>query len=414
MPTPFFADLVRELCHEGGAGPLTPTGAVPGHRRFADAVPVDTPFHYAIAGIAQPAQWEVGLGRIDSDGRLVRDTVASSSNGGGAVDFAPGLKTIALTASADWFAASDAAAAALTQEVAGAAATIEGKQPLSTGHAAAVAGAASDLVTVRREGGWVNLPLSAFVYRDAAGNFGINAGAPAANLHLSSPAGRRMAIFDAASGASDAERAMRFHIGGTHFASIAVPAGSGGALGFCTGNGEIIPVVERLRIERDGHTRPGADNAQSLGQAAYRWSVAYAATGAINTSDARDKQWRGGPDAAERRAAARIGAELGFYRWLDRIAAKGAANARLHFGARAQAVWSIMADEGLVDPPGADGRPGRTPYAFLCWDEWDAEIGEDGEIRRAAGNRFGIRPDQLALFLIAAQEARIAALEAAA
>ena len=39
MPTPFFADLVRELAQEGGTGPLTPTGAVPGHRRFADAVP---------------------------------------------------------------------------------------------------------------------------------------------------------------------------------------------------------------------------------------------------------------------------------------------------------------------------------------------------------------------------------------
>ncbi|MFN4097276.1 MAG: hypothetical protein ACK4GG_10960, partial [Sphingomonas sp.] len=35
MPTPFFADLVREIAHEGGTGPLTPAGAVPGHRRFA-------------------------------------------------------------------------------------------------------------------------------------------------------------------------------------------------------------------------------------------------------------------------------------------------------------------------------------------------------------------------------------------
>ncbi|MGB3319642.1 MAG: hypothetical protein WBA75_11485, partial [Sphingopyxis granuli] len=66
MPTPFFADLVRELCHEGGTGPLTPTGAVPGHRRFANAVPADTEFHYAIAGIAQSGEWEVGTGRLDT------------------------------------------------------------------------------------------------------------------------------------------------------------------------------------------------------------------------------------------------------------------------------------------------------------------------------------------------------------
>ena len=46
MPTPFFADLVREIAQEGGTGPLMPTGAVPGHRRFADAVPADTGFYY--------------------------------------------------------------------------------------------------------------------------------------------------------------------------------------------------------------------------------------------------------------------------------------------------------------------------------------------------------------------------------
>jgi len=41
-----------------------------------------------------------------------------------------------------------------------------------------------------------------------------------------------------------------------------------------------------------------------------------------------------------------------------------------------------------------------------------------GEMRivrpaRAAGDRYGIRPDQLALFLIAVQDARLLALEAA-
>ena len=29
MPTPFFADLVRELCRDGDTGALMPTGAVP-------------------------------------------------------------------------------------------------------------------------------------------------------------------------------------------------------------------------------------------------------------------------------------------------------------------------------------------------------------------------------------------------
>src|SRR3546814_18704619 len=96
MPTPFFAGLVREMCQEGGTGPLTPSGAVPGHRRFAGAVPADTRFHYAVAGVAQPGQWETGLGRIDAGGRLQRDRLAGSTAGGGFVDLAPGLQTIAL------------------------------------------------------------------------------------------------------------------------------------------------------------------------------------------------------------------------------------------------------------------------------------------------------------------------------
>src|SRR3546814_7183771 len=51
--------------------------------------------------------------------------------------------------------------------------------------------------------------------------------------------------------------------------------------------------------------------------------------------------------AAELAAAARIARELGFYCWNDAIAAKGADGARRHFGVRAQAVWAIMAEEGL-------------------------------------------------------------------
>ena len=75
---------------------------------------------------------------------------------------------------------------------------------------------------------------------------------------------------------------------------------------------------------------------------------------------------------------------------------------------RAQAVWAIMADEGLIDPLVPEATP-DSRYAFLCYDRWDGDA--DGVA--PAGDRFGIRPDQLSLFLIAAQEARIAAMEAA-
>ena len=151
------------------------------------------------------------------------------------------------------------------------------------------------------------------------------------------------------------------------------------------------------------------------------------------------------------RAAQRIIGELGSYQWLHAIADKGEDGARIHFGVRAQKAAAIFTDEGL--------DPGR--YAWFCYDEWDEETepvmgtrtvektrtvtrqetdpetGETVEIEAEetyeeeetydtgdtrvtleAGDRYGIRPDQLAFWLIAAQakrqddlEARIAAIE---
>lgn len=184
-------------------------------------------------------------------------------------------------------------------------------------------------------------------------------------------------------------------------------AGDGtGYIGFYTGG-----MTERVRIEFNGTLRPASDNGVTLGAASHRWAVVYAGTGTINTSDAREKFWRGGFTEAELRAASRIAREIGVFQWHDAIAAKGADaqdfGARLHIGVRAQAIWAIMADEGLVDPI-RRGRPGQTPYAFLCWDRWT------GKDRRRRHDRFGVRTDQLALFIAAAQEARLAALEQAA
>lgn len=380
MPTLFFADLVRELANEGGTGPLLPAGALPGHRRFVDAVPVDTSFHYAIAGIAEPGEWEVGSGRIGGDGRLLRDAVAASSNGGAPVDFGAGLKTIALTVGAGWFAAREAGEAAL-------AAVIAAKPPIAATAGSAAEPAigfagdgnsglfnpAADTVAIST-GGFERMRLT------ATGLLGIGTNAPAASIHVKTS--------------------------GSNPARLQLDNGAGHQWGL-----QVHPSFDLFQIYRAGtltlqvsssQFRPGTDNMMACGWPTERWSVVYSATGTINTSDARDKVWRGAPTAAELRAARRIAGEIGAYQWTEAIAAKGAGAARMHFGVRAQAVWAIMADEGLVDPIGADGRPGATPYGFLCFDEWDG------------GSRFGVRPDELALFLIAAQEARLAALEAGA
>jgi hypothetical protein len=155
---------------------------------------------------------------------------------------------------------------------------------------------------------------------------------------------------------------------------------------------------------------PVADNAQVCGWSSTRWSVVYAVSGAINTSDEREKLWRGPLTDVELAAAKQIAAEIGIYQWLDGIEKKGADKARVHCGVRAQRVWAIMAEHGLVEPIGEDGKPGSAPYGFLCWDEWDETTLADTVV--SAGNRYGVRYDELAMFLIAGQEQRLAALEA--
>lgn len=103
----FFADLVREASWGTGTGDLPLGGALPGHRRFADAVPAGARFYYCVAGVTRPDEWETGEGEIGSGGTLIRLPLASSADGA-VVAFSAGLKTVALTVAADWFAAQDA------------------------------------------------------------------------------------------------------------------------------------------------------------------------------------------------------------------------------------------------------------------------------------------------------------------
>jgi hypothetical protein len=108
----FFADLVRETSRGTGTGDLALAGPVAGHRQFADAVPPGARFHYCIAGVTHAGEWETGEGELGSGGSLVRLPLASSA-AGAAVDFSPGLKTVALTVGAAWFAARDERSIAL-------------------------------------------------------------------------------------------------------------------------------------------------------------------------------------------------------------------------------------------------------------------------------------------------------------
>lgn len=146
---------------------------------------------------------------------------------------------------------------------------------------------------------------------------------------------------------------------------------------------------------------PRADNAYSLGTGTYRASVIYAATGTINTSDAREKQQVRTLTYAERDVAVKCKNLIRAFKWNDAVDKKGAA-ARVHFGVIAQDIKDIFEADNL-DPD---------EYALFCYDEWEeqpriVDVDSEGnevvvQEYRAAGNRYGIRYDQLLAFIISA------------
>jgi hypothetical protein len=146
--------------------------------------------------------------------------------------------------------------------------------------------------------------------------------------------------------------------------------------------------------------RPSSDNAINLGIVDRRWATIYAGTGTINTSDEREKTELLDFEDAEKAAALEIKKSIRKFKFKNAVNAKGE-SARIHFGVGAQTVKSILEKQGL-DP---------FSYAFLCYDEWEElpeikEIVDDAEVvtqeYRAAGNRYGIRYDELAMFILGA------------
>jgi hypothetical protein len=124
--------------------------------------------------------------------------------------------------------------------------------------------------------------------------------------------------------------------------------------------------------------RPGADNTMSCGSSGVRWSVIYAATGAINTSDANEKTDGRGMTAKEKAVAQAIKTEgPSVYKMKDSIYEKGA-HARLHVGYMAQNIRDHFIKGGL-DP---------YAYGINCIDQMP-----DGSVR------LGLRYDELRCFL---------------
>ena len=150
------------------------------------------------------------------------------------------------------------------------------------------------------------------------------------------------------------------------------------------------------QAEFAGSPIPVTDGTTTLGTASRRWSVVYATTGTINTSDEREKTFLS-IESAEKLAALEIKQNLRKFKFNSAIEEKGE-NARIHFGASAQQVGDIMKSHDL-DP---------NKYGFYCYDEWDEiqevkdEKGNVMQEYRPAGNRYGLRYEELLAFIISA------------
>jgi hypothetical protein len=131
---------------------------------------------------------------------------------------------------------------------------------------------------------------------------------------------------------------------------------------------------------------PQTDNLKSAGTGALRFSVIYAGTGAINTSDEREKQDI--EDIPDAWLDAWADVRWQRYRFRDAVEKKGD-GARWHVGVVAQRVRDVFAEHGLD----------AFEIGLLCYDKWGAESAiSDGENAltpaRPAGDRYGIRYDE--------------------
>jgi len=151
-------------------------------------------------------------------------------------------------------------------------------------------------------------------------------------------------------------------------------------------------LVNALSIHTTGKAvTPGdTDNAFSLGRSDRRWKTVFAITGAINTSDERDKQQQREINSAEKLCAIELKDSIKAYKWDDAVEAK-ADGARWHFGLMAQRVVEVFEKHDL----------NAHEYGMLCYDEWEAEYSADGDVIKEAGNRYGVRYDEIIMFILA-------------
>jgi Chaperone of endosialidase len=248
-----------------------------------------------------------------------------------------------------------------------------------------------------------NIVASALVKKDATGNVAIGIASAASKLHVSGGTGNINTTFDTPS-AGDTRNEFRNNgarAGYQYWDTLEVR--------YFTDSTRITTFygnnLERLRIDSGGNIAAGADNAQTMGTAPKRWSVIYAGTGTINTSDAREKTDIGEIPEAWLDAWGEV--KWSRFKMID--------GKRWHTGLVAQQVHAAFAAQDLD----------AFEMGLCCFDEWeeerattydeiDGEMVDTGKTRVTLepGDRWGLRYEECQAIEAAWQRRELARMAA--
>lgn len=175
----------------------------------------------------------------------------------------------------------------------------------------------------------------------------------------------------------------------------------------------------RVRFS-DTALEPYVNNGISFGTATRKISEVFATNGTINTSDARLKTAPEDVPLALLDAISEVTPR--WWQWLASVETKGA-DARWFAGPMAQDIRDALVRRGLMQEGSTN-----SPWAGLCYDEWDDEfvpvlaerINAEGEIEEydtgetrlitAAGNAWSVRHDQVLYVMLYAMQRKLDSL----
>ncbi|THK38154.1 hypothetical protein EHS39_11460 [Ensifer sp. MPMI2T] len=177
--------------------------------------------------------------------------------------------------------------------------------------------------------------------------------------------------------------------------TLRLQSDNAGGTTFATEGIRLTPSVPEGVV--NGVWRPDSDNDRTLGTAVRRWSVVYAGTGSINTSDENEK----------REIEAILDAVLDAWGAVEWYQFKFDGRVRTHIGLVAQRVKTVFEAHGL-DP---------FEFGLLCYDVWEKReplYNADGELvdpGYEAGERYGIRYEEALALEAAYQRRRLERIE---